>query len=194
MWTTLYCYLCKPYSMLTTTSLLSIYHHRVDLLYPIHPSPCHSPSDNHHSVACVYMFVFVWFDHLFFCLFLFIFNIPHTSEIIQYLSFSVWLISLSIIPSRFIHVVKKCWLNSTLESPLNSREIKPVSPKGNQPWILIGRIDAEAEAQILWQPDMKRWLIGKDPDAGKNWGQEDKERMKWLDGITDSMGMNLSNL
>ena len=60
----------------------------------------------------------------------------------------------------------------TLESPLDSREIKEVNPKGNQPWIFIGRTDAEAEALILWPPDSKNWLIRKDPDAGKYWGQE----------------------
>ena len=85
-------------------------------------------------------------------------------------------------------------LEKTLESPLDSKEIKPVNPKGNQPWIFIGRTDAEAEAPILWPPDVKSWLIGKDPDAGKYWGQEEKEqqRMRWLDGITDSMDMSLS--
>ena len=62
----------------------------------------------------------------------------------------------------------------SLESPLNYKEIKPVSPKGNQPWICIGRTDAEAETPILWPPDVKSWLIGKDPDAGKDQGQEDK--------------------
>ena len=63
-------------------------------------------------------------------------------------------------------------LEKTLKSPLDSKEIKPVNPKGNQPWILIGRTDAEAP--ILWPPDVKNWLIGKDPDAGKNWRQEEK--------------------
>ena len=65
-------------------------------------------------------------------------------------------------------------LEKTLESPLNSKEIKPVDPKGNQPWIFIGRTDAEGEAPILWPPDVKNWLIGKDPDAGKDWSQEEK--------------------
>ena len=59
-----------------------------------------------------------------------------------------------------------------LESLLDSKEIKPVNPKGNQPWIFIGRTSAEAEAPILWPADMKSWLTGKDPDAGKDWGQE----------------------
>ena len=63
-------------------------------------------------------------------------------------------------------------LEKTLESPLNCKEIKPVNPKGNQPWIFIGRTDAEAAAPILWPPDSKSWLIRKDPDAGKDWGQE----------------------
>ena len=87
-------------------------------------------------------------------------------------------------------------LEKTLESPLDCKEIKPVHPKGNQPWIFIGRTDAKAEAPTLWPPDMKSRLIGKDPDDGKDWGQEEKgqQRMKWLDGITDSMDMNLSKL
>ena len=63
-------------------------------------------------------------------------------------------------------------LEKTLESPLDSKEIKPVNSKGNQPWIFIGR--TYAEAAILWPPDVKNWLIGKAPDAGKNWGQEEK--------------------
>ena len=63
-------------------------------------------------------------------------------------------------------------LEETLEGPLDSKEIQPVHPKGNQPWIFIGRTDAEAEALILRPPDAKRWLTGKDPDAGKNWRQE----------------------
>jgi len=61
-----------------------------------------------------------------------------------------------------------------LESSLDCREIKPVNPKGNQPWIFIGRTDAEDEAPVLWPPDVKSWLIGKDPDAGKDRGQEEK--------------------
>ena len=65
-------------------------------------------------------------------------------------------------------------LEKTPESPLDSKEIKPVNPKGNSPWIFIGRTDAEAEAPILWPPDVKSWLTGKDPDAGKDWEQEEK--------------------
>ena len=65
-------------------------------------------------------------------------------------------------------------LEKTLESPLDCKEIKPINPKGNQSWIFIGRIDAEVEAPILWPPDVKNWLIGKDPDAGKDWRQEEK--------------------
>ena len=63
-------------------------------------------------------------------------------------------------------------LEKTLESPLDCKAIKPINPKGNQSWIFIGRTDAEAEAPTLWQHDMKNWLIGKDPDAGKDWRQE----------------------
>ena len=65
-------------------------------------------------------------------------------------------------------------LEKTPESPLDSKEIKPVNPKGNQPWIFIGRTDAQAEAPILRPSDAKRHPIGKDPDAGKDWGQEKK--------------------
>ena len=81
-------------------------------------------------------------------------------------------------------------LQRTLESPLDCKEIKPVNPKGNESWIFIGRTDAEAEAPILWPPDVKNWLIGKDPDAGKDWRWEEKgmteEEMvgwhHWLNG------------
>ena len=65
-------------------------------------------------------------------------------------------------------------LEKTLESPLDSKEIQPVNPKGNQTLIFIGRTDAKAKAPILWPPDVKNWLIGKDPDAGKDWRQEEK--------------------
>ena len=67
-------------------------------------------------------------------------------------------------------------LEKTLESPLDCKEIKPVNPKGNQPWIFTERTDAEAEAPILWPPDAKSQLVGKDSDAGKDWGQEEKEK------------------
>ena len=65
-------------------------------------------------------------------------------------------------------------LKKTLESPLDCKKIKLVNPKGNQPWRFIGRTDAEAETPILWPPDAKNWLIGKDHDAGKHWRQEEK--------------------
>ena len=65
-------------------------------------------------------------------------------------------------------------LEKTLESPLDCKEIQPVHHKGDQSWVFIGRTDAEAETIILWPPDAKSWLIGKDPDAGKDWRQEKK--------------------
>ena len=76
------------------------------------------------------------------------------------------------------------------QGTLDCKKIKQVNPKGNQPWILIGRTDAEAEALIHWPPDTKNWFIGKDPDAGKDWGQEEKETTEdelvgwhpWLSG------------
>ena len=81
-------------------------------------------------------------------------------------------------------------LEKTLESPLDCKEIQPASPKGDQSWVFIGRTDAEAETPILWPPDAKSWLIGKDPDAGRDWGQEEKGTTEyemaawhhWLDG------------
>ena len=70
-------------------------------------------------------------------------------------------------------------LKKTLESPLDSKEIQPVHPKGNQSWIFIGRTDTEAEAPILWLPDANNWLIGKGSDAGKDWRQEEKGMTGW---------------
>ena len=67
-----------------------------------------------------------------------------------------------------------CFWTVVLESPLDCKEIQPVHPKGNRSWIFIGRTDVEAEAPIFWPPDGKSWLIWKDPDAGKDWGQEEK--------------------
>ena len=90
-------------------------------------------------------------------------------------------------------------LEKTLESPLDSKEIKPVNTKGTQSWIFIGRTDAEAEVPILWLSDAKSWLIGKDPDAGKDWNQEEKqttedEMLGWLGWDAGSMDMSLSKL
>ena len=65
-------------------------------------------------------------------------------------------------------------LEKTLESPLDNKEIQPVHPKGDQSWVFIGRTDTETEAPIVWPPDAKSQLIGKDPDAGRDWGQEEK--------------------
>ena len=81
-------------------------------------------------------------------------------------------------------------LEKTLESPLDCKEIQPVNPKGNQSWVFIGRTDAKPEAPILWPPDAKNRFIGKDPDAGKDWRQEEKAKTEdemvgwnhWLDG------------
>ena len=81
-------------------------------------------------------------------------------------------------------------LEKTLERPLDCKEIQPVHPKGNQSWIFIGRTHSEAETPILWPPDVKNWLTGKDPDAGKDWRQEEKGMTEdemvgwhhWLDG------------
>ena len=87
-------------------------------------------------------------------------------------------------------------LEKTLESPLDCKEIQPVKPKGHQSWIFTGNTDAEAEMPILWPPDANNWLIGKDPDAEKDWRQEEKGTIEdeMADGITDSPDTSLSKL
>ena len=86
-------------------------------------------------------------------------------------------------------------LEKTLESPLDCKEIQLVHPKGDQSWVFIGKTDAKAETPILWPPYVKSWLIGKDSDAGRDWGRRrrGRQRMRWLDGITDSMDMGWVN-
>ena len=104
-------------------------------------------------------------------------------------------------PDREEGKVLKNWcfqivvLEKTLGNPLDCKEIKSVNPK-NQPWIFIGKSDAEAEAPILWQLDAKSWLTGKDPDAGKGWRQKEKgtAENEMADTITNSTEMNLSKL
>ena len=85
-------------------------------------------------------------------------------------------------------------LEKTLESPLDCKEIQPVNPKGNQPWILIERTDAEAEAPTLWPLDAKSQLTGKVPAKIEGGRRRGRQRTRWLDGITDSMDMSLSTL
>ena len=95
-------------------------------------------------------------------------------------------------------------LEKTLESPLDCKEIQPVHPKGDQSWVFIEKTDVEAETPILWPPDAKNWLIWKDPDAGKDWGQEEKGmtedemvgwhhwlngyEFRWTPGVGDRQG------
>ena len=85
-------------------------------------------------------------------------------------------------------------LEKTLESPLDCKEIQPVHPKGDQSWVFIGKTDVEVETPMLWPPQAKNWLIWKDPDAGEDWGQEEKgttedEMVGWLNG--DEFGWTL---
>ena len=119
-----------------------------------------------------------------------------SSQSYGFSSSHVWMWELDYKESR----VLKNWcfwtmmLEETLESSLDCKEIQPVNPKGNQSWMFIGSTDTESETPILWPPDVKNWLIGKDHDAGKDWRREEKgtQRMRWLDGITDSVYMSLS--
>ena len=92
-------------------------------------------------------------------------------------------------------------LEKTLESPLDCKEIQQPHPKGNQSWIFIGRTDAEAETPILWPPDAQSWLIWKDPDTGKDWGQEEKGTREdkmvgwhhWLDGYEFEQALGIGD-
>ena len=87
-------------------------------------------------------------------------------------------------------------LEKTLESPLDCKEIQPVHSEGDQPWVFFGRNDAKAETPVLWPPHAKSWLIGKDSDVGRDWGQEEKGTTddEMADGITDSMDISLGEL
>ena len=87
-------------------------------------------------------------------------------------------------------------LEKTLEDPLHSKEIKPINPKGNQSLTFVGRTDAKTEASILWPPDAKSWLIGKDPDLGKTEGKRRRgqQRMRWLGDLINTMDVSLSKL
>ena len=88
------------------------------------------------------------------------------------------------------------WMDLEIIILSDCKEIQPVHPKGDQSWVFFGKTDIEAETPILWPPHAKSWLTGKDPDAGRDWGQEEKETTEdeMADHITDSMHMSLSEL
>ena len=125
-------------------------------------------------------------------------NIGLSSQSFDFSSSHVWMWELDYKESWLL----KIWcfwtvvLEKTLESPLDCKEIHPVHPNGNQSWIFIGRTDAEAEPSLFWPSDAKNWLIGKDPDAGKDWRQEEKETTEdeMVGWHHDSMDMSLSKL
>ena len=110
-----------------------------------------------------------------------------------------WTINKSWVPKNWCF-----WTEKTLESPLDCKEIQPLHPKGDQSWVFIGRTDVEAEIPILWPPDAKSWLIGKDSDPGRDWGQEEKGmtedemagwhhrldgcEFEWTPGVGDGQG------
>ena len=114
----------------------------------------------------------------------------------------VWLKSFSDFYWIISHFINKNWcfwtvvLEKTLESPLDCKEIQPVHSEGDRPWDFFGRNHAKAETPVLWPPHVKSWVIGKDSDAGRDWGQEEKGTTEdeWLDGITDSMDVSLGEL
>ena len=124
-------------------------------------------------------------------------NKAPSSQDYDFSSSHVWMWDLDYKESR---VLKNCcfWtvvLKKTLESPLDCKQIQPVHPEGDQSWVFIGRTDAEAETPILWPPDAKGWLIWKDPDAGKDWGQEEKgtteyEMVGWHHQWLDDMSLS----
>ena len=110
----------------------------------------------------------------------------HLAKAIGFFSSHVWMWELDYKESWVLR--NWCFwtvvLEKTFESLLDWKEIKPVNPKGNQPWILIGRTNAEAEAPILWPPEVKSRLTGKDPDLGKDWRQEEKGMTEWMATLT----------
>ena len=129
---------------------------------------------------CILLFTVLLFTGLFFtCRIGLCYLPPPGLSSWCYLFYLDWLLRVHrvIIDVRIIWLVSGSWtvvLEKTFESPLDCKKIQPVHPKGDQSWVFIGKTDVEAETPILWPPDVKSWLIGKDPDAGKDWGQEEK--------------------
>ena len=129
---------------------------------------------------CILLFTVLLFTGLFFtCRIGLCYLPPPGLSSWCYLFYLDWLVQVHrvIIVVRIIWLVSGSWtvvLEKTLESPLDCKKIQPVHPKGDQSWVFIGKTDVEAETPILWPPHAKSWLIGKDPNAGRDWGQEEK--------------------
>ena len=142
-----------------------------------------------------FLILLIWFFSLFFLMSLanglsILFIISKNQLLALLILAMVSFVSFAFISALILWYFQTVLLQKTFESPLDSKEIKPVNPKENQPWIFTRRTDAEAEAPILWPPDAKSWLIGKEPDAGKDWGKEEKGQTEdemvewhhWLNG------------
>ena len=162
-------------------------------MYPAHPTPRPPLSLLQPEVSFLHLWLYFCFVNKFMCAII----LDSTYKWYPMIFVFLCLTSLNMTVSRLWTIM----LEKTLESPLDCKEIQPVSPEGNQSWIFIGRTDVEAETPVLWPPDTKNWLTGKDPDAGKDWRQEKKgmteDKMAawhhWHDGHEFEQALGVGN-